>query len=83
LWLISDGMSNNLVDGASVTGRLYEAVGGDFDHPEPSATSLKDWGTIDARFDDCKTGRIILSGSDGDKTSSVIKLAGVSGAGCD
>jgi len=82
LWLISDGMSNDIRDGTTVTARMYEAVGGDFYHPEPSASSLRDWGTIEARFDDCHEGRFILSGSDGNKTSDVVKLAGVSGADC-
>ena len=61
---------------------MYEAIGGDFYHPEPSSSSLKDWGTIEARFDGCDGGRFILTGKDGSKTSNVIKLAGVDGAGC-
>jgi len=82
LWLISDVLQKDIQDGSTVAGRMYEAIGGDFYHPEPSSSSLRDWGTIEARFDDCDGGRFILTGKDGSKTSSVIKLAGVDGAGC-
>jgi len=61
---------------------MFEATGGDFYHPAPTSTALKEWGSIEARFDDCDDGRFILSGSDGYKTSDVIKLAGVGGAVC-
>lgn len=82
LWLISDLLSNDIEDGAPVTGTIYQATGGDFLHPRPSAQALKEWGSIEVRFDDCNDGRFILSGSDGNKTSDVIKLAGVGGAVC-
>ena len=41
LWLISDGMSNDISNGNTLSGKMYEAVGGDFDHPEPSSSSLR------------------------------------------
>jgi hypothetical protein len=83
LWLVSDLLTNDISDGTTVSGTMYEAVGGDFYHPAPSATALRNWGTIEARFDDCNGGRFLLTGSDGNKSSDVVKLAGVGGAKCD
>ena len=54
LWLIYEGLSNDIDDGTTLNGKMYELTGGDFYHPAPSSTALKDWGTIEARFDDCK-----------------------------
>jgi hypothetical protein len=82
LWLISDLLSNNVENGAVLRGRMFEATGGDFYHPAPTNTALRDWGSIEARFDDCLNGRFVLEGNDGDKTSGVFKLAGVQGAEC-
>lgn len=82
LWLISELLSNEIGDGTALQGTMYEAEGGDFYHPAPSATAIRNWGTLEARFDDCAEGRFILSGSDGSKTSDVVKLAGVVGAEC-
>jgi sugar lactone lactonase YvrE len=82
LWLVSDLLTNNITDGTTVTGTMYDATGGDFYHPAPSATALRNWGTIEALFNDCDDGRFILTGADGNKTSDVVKLAGVGGAKC-
>jgi hypothetical protein len=82
LWLVSDSLTSNISDGTTVSGRMYDATGGDFYHPAPSATAIRDWGTIEAQFDTCRRGRFILNGSDGNKTSNVVKLAGVEGAEC-
>jgi hypothetical protein len=82
LWLISDLLSNNIEDGSTVNGNVFEATGGDFYHPKPSSQALKPWGTIEAGFDDCDEGRFILTGSDGSKTSDLVKLAGIGGAVC-
>jgi len=82
LWLISDLLSNDIEEGTTLKGKMFEATGGDFYHPAPTSTALKEWGSIEARFDDCNDGRFILSGSDGYKTSDVFKLAGVDGVEC-
>lgn len=82
LWLISDLLSNDITDGKTLSGTMYGATGGDFYHPAPSSTALRNWGTIEARFDECDDGRFILKGSDGNKTSDVVKLAGVAEATC-
>ena len=82
LWLISDVMPDTIVDGGTFSGKMYETDGGDFHHPANPVTKLQDWGTIDVRFDSCTKGLFTLSGSDGNKTSDVVKLAGIDGAGC-
>jgi hypothetical protein len=82
LWLISDVLSNGINDGSTLKGKLYEATGGDFYHPEPSASALREWGTLEATFDSCNKANILLQGSDGSKTAQAIKLAGVSGSSC-
>ena len=82
LWLISDVLTNEITDGTTISGKMYEATGGTFDHPEPSSSALKDWGTIEASFNGCSAGEFIVTGTDGSKTSKVVKLAGVAGADC-
>ena len=81
-WLLSEVVSSEISDGTLLQGNMYEANGGDFFHPAPSATSLTKWGTFEARFYDCNSGQFNLSGKDGDKVSNIVKLAGVKGAAC-
>jgi len=82
LWLISDLLSDNISDGTTLSGTMYEAQGGDFYHPLPSNEALRSWGTINARFTDCDKGNFTLTGNDGSLSENVVKLAGLAGAEC-
>ncbi|HKJ18503.1 MAG TPA: hypothetical protein VJ984_14210 [Xanthomonadales bacterium] len=82
LWLISDLLPENISDGTTLSGTMFEAQGGDFYRPVPSNEALESWGTINARFTDCDKGNFTLTGNDGSLSENVVKLAGVAGAEC-
>ena len=82
LWLISDLLVDDLQVGVSVQGVMYEAVQGDFDNPVPSSQSLVEWGTVTITLNSCSSMTIVLSGTDGSKTSATVRLAGVIGLEC-
>jgi hypothetical protein len=82
LWLISDVVPGPITAGGSIVVTVYESSGGVFPTPVQSSRGLSAWGTLTIRFIDCERGEAILSGVDGDKTSQIIKLVGVSGASC-
>lgn len=82
LWLVSNVITDPLgTTPVSVT--LFEAQGGTFASPAPSAESLSEWGTLTLSFSDCDHARFEISGSDGEKTSNTVRLAGISGQVCD
>lgn len=82
LWLISETFPVVSGFGESFTVDFREATGGTFGAPETPDESLEVWGTLSGEFSGCKAGQFVLSGSDGDKTSNVIKLAGNGGLDC-
>jgi hypothetical protein len=61
---------------------MFEAQGGTFDLPAPSSGALQEWGALSINFTDCGNGVFQLSGTDGDKTSNAVKLAGIEGLDC-
>ena len=79
LWLMSDNYYQDIEDGTQYEVNVYQITDGDFYHPSANA---KVWGTLNARFDTCTQGRIILEGEDGSKTSDIVKLASVAESGC-
>lgn len=81
LWLISDLITDELQPGVGVQIEVYEAVQGNFDNPAPSS-QLVQWGTATITVDDCGHVTIVLNGSDGSKTSSTVRLAGIIGLEC-
>ena len=82
LWLVSDVITEPL-GGAPISVTLFEARGGTFASPAPSAQSLAEWGELTLSFDDCDHARFQISGSDGNKTSDTVRLAGIAGQVCD
>jgi len=82
LWLVSDLIAETLAVGQTVVIKMYESTEGTFDTPAPSGEALVEWGTAEITVIDCDTIRIVLSGTDGNKTSNTVRLAGIIGAGC-
>jgi len=82
LWLISDVVPGPIQAGGTITVRVYESTGGIFAIPIQSSRGLSAWGILTIRFNDCENGQATLSGADGDKTSQIVKLVGISGAAC-
>ena len=82
LWLISDLIVDELQVGVDVNAIMYESVDGDFDNPVPSAQSLVQWGDATITLVDCSSITIVMTGTDGSKTSVTIRLAGVIGLDC-
>ena len=82
LWLISDLFKDTLSVGVSVEVQVHEASEGVFDTPVPSNEALVLWGTATITVVDCNHITIVLSGSDGSKTSQTVRLAGIIGLDC-
>jgi len=82
LWLISDLIVDELQPGVGVEAVMYESTQGDFDNPVPSAQSLIQWGTATITLVDCTHITIVMTGTDGSKTSVTVRLAGVIGLDC-
>lgn len=82
LWLISDLIVDELQVGVGVPAVMYEATQGNFDNPVPSAEALVQWGTATITLVDCSHITIVMTGSDGSKTSTTIRLAQVIGLAC-
>jgi hypothetical protein len=82
LWLISETMADAPLVGQNVQLTMFSASGGTFDEPAPSSESLSDWGTLDITFNSCGDAIANLNGTDGEKTSSLTKLAGIENATC-
>ena len=82
LWLISETLQGAPQVGETVNLTVYSASGGTFETPKPSAEALAEWGELEVTFSTCNDAIARLSGVDGEKTSNLIKLAGVSDSTC-
>ena len=82
LWLISEVVSEVLQAGKEVTFLMYESTGGSYDEPIGSARGLSVWGELTFNFATCDSGTAFLRGLDGEKSSSIVKIAGVAGTIC-
>lgn len=82
LWLISALITEPLEAGKTVEAILYRATQGTFSNPVPSSQALEVWGTARITVIDCSTVTIVMEGTDGGKTSSTVRLAGIIGVGC-
>jgi hypothetical protein len=82
IWLISDLIQGEIVDGSPIEVLMFESSGGIFSSPVRSTRGLAAWGTLILTFIDCRNGQSTLNGIDGFKVSRITKLAGVSGASC-
>ncbi|MEM9305040.1 MAG: hypothetical protein AAGE01_23215 [Pseudomonadota bacterium] len=76
LWLVSDRLAAPTRFGSSLAFPLFEALGGTFDEPRPSADSLRPWGVVYLDFADTATGRFRLEGREGTRTFTASRLAG-------
>lgn len=82
LWLISALITEPLEVGNTAEVILYRATQGTFSNPVPSSQALEVWGTARITVIDCSTVTIVMEGTDGGKTSSTVRLAGIIGVGC-
>ena len=81
-WLISDVVTDVLVTGKDVAFIMYESTGGTHASPIGSARGLSVWGELVLNFTDCNNGTAVLSGLDGQKFSTIVKIIGVAGTIC-
>jgi hypothetical protein len=82
LWLISETLTGAPQIGETVNLTVYSASGGTFDAPKPSSEALTEWGGLEVTFSACDAATATLMGADGDKTSSLVKLAGITDSTC-
>ena len=82
LWLISELISDSLTPGKTAEVIMYESTEGTFDAPVPSGDALVTWGTARITVIDCSTITIVITGTDGSKTSNTVRLAGIIGSSC-
>jgi hypothetical protein len=82
LWLISETLPGAPQIGETVNLTVYSASGGTFDAPKPSSEALTEWGGLNVTFSTCDAATATLMGADGDKTSSLVKLAGIADSTC-
>ncbi len=82
LWLVSDLITEELEMGKDVVVDLFEATQGVFSTPVTSSEALVIWGTATITLVDCSHITIVITGSDGSKTSNTVRLAGIIGLIC-
>ncbi|MPV85439.1 hypothetical protein [Ostreibacterium oceani] len=86
-WLLSDALSvEAVVPGQTYTIPVYTGYagnGGTFTSaPTDGNSGIRNWGTLQIRFDNCNSGSATLSGEDGSKSFNLVKLANLKGAAC-
>lgn len=81
-WLVSDLITQTLAIGATVEVTLHESTQGTFASPVASDQGLVAWGTAKITVLTCTTMTIVIEGTDGKKTSSSVRLAGIIGSSC-
>lgn len=81
-WLISEVVSEVLQAGKEVSFLMYESTGGTHMAPIGSARGLSVWGELTFNFTTCDSGTAFLRGLDGEKSSNIVKIAGVAGTIC-
>jgi murein DD-endopeptidase MepM/ murein hydrolase activator NlpD len=82
LWLISDLITEGFSVGVEASIRMYESTGGTYDKPIQSGRGLSFWGLLKLTFSGCGNAVGVLNGVDGNKVSTLIKLAAIPGTGC-
>ena len=82
LWLISETLAGAPLIGQTVKLKMFVAIGGTFDKPEPSSQALTEWGKLEVEFSQCTQALANLTGTDGQKTSNLIKLVGIANSIC-
>lgn len=82
LWLISEVVTDVLLNGKDVTFVMYESTGGTYADPINSTRGLSVWGGLVYNFSDCNSGTAVLRGEDGEKSTNIVKIVGVAGTNC-
>lgn len=85
LWLLSDVIDEAWVRAEAKTLTMYEGkadVFTNFTTPPANVPGIAKWGNIEIRFDNCDVGYAKLSGTDGEQTFNLTKLAAPSGVHC-
>jgi len=82
LWLVSELVTTTLEVGLKVVIKMFESTQGTFSSPVPSGEALVEWGNAEITVIDCDTIKIVISGTDGSKTSNTVRLAGIIGSSC-
>ena len=76
LWLISETFPVPSAFDETFTVDMRVREGGTFDAPAAAGATLEVWGTLSGSFSNCTSGNFALEGTDGDKTSQIVLLAG-------
>ena len=82
LWLVSEVLPDPIAFDTDLSVNMLVGEAGSFQQPSPSS-ELNVWGSLSLNFTDANHGLFELSGIDGDKLSSVVKITGVEGQVCD
>ena len=80
--MVSGLVVDTLSVGQTVAIRMFESTEGTFNTPVPSGDALVEWGAGEITVIDCNTVTIVLTGTDGNKTSNTVRLAGIIGTTC-
>ncbi len=82
MWLVSELVPlEKLYFGEPFDVPMLIGKPGTFYEPGPSS-DLSAYGTLSVEFDTCTSGKFVLNGNDGEKTSNVSKLIGVDNTNC-
>ncbi|HFD12938.1 MAG TPA: hypothetical protein ENJ32_10790 [Crenotrichaceae bacterium] len=82
LWLLSDLYTQAVEFGKDIELGVAEFKGGTFLLPLGSQMASSGWGTLTINFLSCDKATFTLVGVDGNKTSQVVKLAGIVNTDC-
>ncbi len=82
LWLVSEVLPDPIAFDTDFSINMLVGEAGNFQQPSPPS-ELSVWGSLSLNFTNSNQGFFRLSGIDGDKLSTVVKIAGVKGQVCD
>lgn len=82
LWLVSEVLPDPIAFDTDLSVDMLVGEAGSFQQPIPPS-ELSVWGSLSLNFTDANHGSFRLSGIDGDKTLTVVKIAGIKGQVCD
>ena len=82
LWLVSETKSGVPNIDQPITIQMYTTSGGTFDAPAKTPEALIEWGEMVITFTGCTEATVTLNGIDGNKSLSLVKLAGIVESSC-
>lgn len=80
MWLIGP-YNGQVAWGEPLEMPMTVATGGNFGEFDPQDITRTEWGTLTINFADCNNATATLSGTDGQQTMNMVKLAGLQGSG--